>query len=48
MGQWGNARRDSITGPNQFTLNAIMNRTFRLNARFNLDAQIASQNASIT
>jgi hypothetical protein len=45
LGQFGNARRDSITGPNQFTLNAIMNRTFRLNPRFNLDAQIASQNA---
>ena len=44
-GQWGNAGRDSITGPNQFTLNAVMNRTFRLNPRFNLDAQIASQNA---
>ena len=44
-GQWGNARRDSITGPSQFTLNAAMVRTFRLNPRFNLDAQIASQNA---
>jgi hypothetical protein len=44
-GQWGNARRDSITGPNQFTLNAALVRTFRLNPRFNLDAQIASQNA---
>jgi hypothetical protein len=26
--QWGNAARDSITGPNQFTMNASMQRTF--------------------
>jgi len=27
-GQWGNAGRDSLTGPNQFTMNAIMSRSF--------------------
>ncbi len=27
-GQWGDAGRDSITGPNQFALNATMQRTF--------------------
>lgn len=44
-GQWGNARRDGITGPNQFSLNAAMVRTFRLDAKVNLDVQIAAANA---
>jgi len=44
-GQWGNARRDGITGPNQFSLNAAMVRTFRLDAKVNLDLQIAATNA---
>jgi hypothetical protein len=44
-GQWGNARRDGITGPNQFSLNAAMVRTFRLDAKVNLDLQIAASNA---
>jgi len=44
-GQWGNARRDSVTGPGQFGLNASMVRTFRLDTRFNLDLQIAATNA---
>jgi hypothetical protein len=43
-GQWGNARRDGITGPAQFSLNAAMVRTFRLDAKVNLDAQIAAMN----
>jgi hypothetical protein len=43
-GQWGNARRDGITGPAQFSLNAAMVRTFRLDAKVNLDAQIAATN----
>jgi trimeric autotransporter adhesin len=43
-GQWGNARRDGITGPNQFSLNAAMVRTFRLDAKVNLDIQIAATN----
>jgi hypothetical protein len=43
-GQWGNAGRDSIIGPSQFTLNASMGRTFRLNGRFNLDLRIDSTN----
>ena len=29
-GQWGNASRNSITGPSQFSLNASLVRTFRL------------------
>ncbi len=44
-GQWGNARRDGITGPSQFSLNAAMVRTFRLDAKVNLDLQIAASNA---
>ena len=44
-GQWGNARRDSITGPGQFNLNASMLRTFRLDARFNLDLTFTATNA---
>jgi hypothetical protein len=43
-GQWGNAGRDSIIGPGQFTLNTSMGRTFRLNGRFNLDLRIDSTN----
>jgi hypothetical protein len=43
-GQWGNARRDSITGPNQFTLNAQMQRSFQLTKRYILSAQIDATN----
>jgi hypothetical protein len=43
-GQWGNARRDSITGPNQLSLNATMQRTFRLSKRLNLSAQLDATN----
>ena len=44
-GQWGNAGRNTITGPAQFTLNASMGRTFRVNDRFNLDLRVDSANA---
>jgi hypothetical protein len=44
-GQWGNAGRDSITGPYQFTLSATLGRTFRLNDRFNLDLHMDATNA---
>jgi hypothetical protein len=43
-GQWGNARRDSITGPNQFSLNASLARTFRLHAKYNLDTRLDATN----
>jgi hypothetical protein len=43
-GQWGTAGRDSITGPNQFSLNASMARTFRLKAKTNLDLHVDSTN----
>jgi len=44
-GQWGNARRDSIIGPSQFSLNASLGRTFRMNDRLNLDLRVDSTNA---
>jgi trimeric autotransporter adhesin len=43
-GQWGNAGRNSITGPSQFTLNASLGRTFRLSDRLNLDLRVDSVN----
>ena len=43
-GQWGNAGRDSITGPAQFTLNASVGRIFRVSDRFNLDVRADSTN----
>ena len=44
-GQWGDAGRDSITGPSQFSLNASLGRTFRMSDRFNLDLRVDSTNA---
>jgi trimeric autotransporter adhesin len=43
-GQWGDARRNSITGPSQFTFNASLQRTFRLKDRYNLDLRVDSTN----
>ena len=43
-GEWGDAGRNSIIGPAQFTLNASMGRTFRLNGRWNLDLRVDSTN----
>jgi hypothetical protein len=43
-GQWGNAGRNTITGPVQFSLNASIGRTFRLSDRFNLDFRLDSTN----
>ena len=44
-GEWGNAGRNSITGPGQFTLNASLGRTFRVSDRFNVDLRFDSTNA---
>ena len=44
-GQWGNAGRNTITGPAQFSLSASMQRTFRLSDRYNGTLQIDSANA---
>jgi hypothetical protein len=43
-GQFGDAGRDSITGPIRFSLNGSMSRTFRINDRFNLDFRLDSTN----
>jgi hypothetical protein len=43
-GQWGTAGRDSITGPDQFNLNAALSRTFRLRDPFNLDVRLDATN----
>ncbi|HUA86807.1 MAG TPA: carboxypeptidase regulatory-like domain-containing protein [Bryobacteraceae bacterium] len=44
-GEWGNAGRNSITGPAQFSLNASLGRTFRVSDRLNLDLRVDSTNA---
>jgi hypothetical protein len=43
-GTWGNAGRNSIEGPNLFSMDASMNRTFRLPHRTTLDAQLNASN----
>jgi hypothetical protein len=43
-GQWGNAGRDSITGPMEFSLNVSLGRTFRVHDRLNLDLRIDATN----
>jgi hypothetical protein len=43
-GRWGNAGRNSITGPSQFTFNASVGRSFRLGDRLNLDLRVDSVN----
>jgi hypothetical protein len=43
-GQWGNAGRDSIEGPDQFTMNGSLARTFRLKDGFNLDIRADGTN----
>ena len=43
-GEWGNAGRNSITGPAQFSLNAGVTRTFRWGERLNLDWRIDATN----
>ena len=44
-GQWGNAGRDTITGPSQFNLGASLARSFRMSERVNTDLRIDAQNA---
>jgi hypothetical protein len=43
-GEWGNAGVGSILGPSQFSMNASMQRSFRLNDRFTLSLQINATN----
>jgi hypothetical protein len=44
IGQWGTARRDSITGPSQFSLDGALARTFRLRDPLNLDIRLDATN----
>lgn len=44
-GEWGNAGRNTITGPGQFTWNVSVGRTFRVSDRLNLDVRADSMNA---
>lgn len=44
-GQWGNAGRNSITGPKQFSLSASLGRTFRSTERVSIDFRIDAANA---
>jgi len=44
LGEWGNAGRDSILGPGQFSLDSSLERTFRPSTKFNLIARIDSTN----
>ena len=44
-GHFGNAGRDSITGPSQFGLNASLGRIFRASDRVDLDVRVDATNA---
>ena len=43
-GEWGTAGRDSITGPNQFSLNSSLARTFRPHGKIFVDLTINANN----
>jgi trimeric autotransporter adhesin len=43
-GEWGTAARNSISGPAQFSMNASVARTFRVNERLNLDWRLDATN----
>jgi hypothetical protein len=43
-GEWGDARRNSLTGPAPFSLNAALARTFRIGDRMNLDWRVEATN----
>jgi trimeric autotransporter adhesin len=43
-GQWGNAGRDTIIGPSQFSFNASLGRNFRVSDRLSLDLRVDSTN----
>jgi hypothetical protein len=44
-GRWGNAGRNSINGPHQFTLGASLARTFRSTDRISYDVRAEAANA---
>jgi hypothetical protein len=43
-GEWGNAGRDSMTGPRQFSMSASMARAFRLSDRLTLNLRVDATN----
>ncbi len=43
-GQWGNAGRNSITGPSQFSLNSSLGRSFLWHDHYNIDLRIDATN----
>jgi hypothetical protein len=43
-GEWGNAGRNTITGPSQLTMNASATRTFRWGDRLNADLNVSANN----
>jgi len=45
LGQWGNAGRDTIIGPTQFSLNASLGRVIRVGERHNIDIRFDASNA---
>ena len=47
-GQWGNAGRDTITGPAQFSLNASMGRSFNTHLDVRFDATNILNNVTFT
>jgi hypothetical protein len=44
-GHWGNAGRNTITGPTQFSLNGSLGRTFRVTDRKSIDLRFDANNA---
>ena len=44
LGQWGDAGRNSVTGPRTFSLDASIARTFRWSDRINIDWRIDASN----
>jgi hypothetical protein len=44
-GQWGDAGRDSITGPAQFAVNLSLGRVFQMTDRLSLDFRVDATNA---
>jgi trimeric autotransporter adhesin len=44
LGQWGTAGRNSITGPDTFSLDSSVQRTFRPSGRFYLDLKVSATN----
>jgi hypothetical protein len=47
-GEWGNAGRNSITGPQQFVINSAMSRTLRSSDRISTDLRLEALNVTNT